>query len=76
MKMKKYIQPLLKIKNCTYHSYLCAGGSRWSSHGNDGSDEHGNGDWQNEGYPGDPIGVGDDDEGLGSMSKRHGLWDY
>lgn len=74
--MKVYIKPLLKIKECRYNSYLCEfSGGRGSSHGNDGSDPNGNGKWQNEGYEGDPIGVPDDGEGLGSMGKR-GFWDY
>lgn len=72
--MKKYIKPTLKVKDCHYKYYLCAGSGRGSSHGNDGSDPNGNSDWYNEGYPGDPVQIPDDNEGLGSMSKR-GFWD-
>ena len=72
--MKKYIKPALKVSTFNFHHQLCAASGRWESHGNDGSDSNGNGDWLNEGYPGDPIGIGDDDEGLGTMSK-HGIWD-
>lgn len=77
--MKIYIKPTLKVKDCHYKYFLCAGsGERGAAHGNNGSDPFGNGDWYNEGY-GDGTsdghyGTGDDSEGLGSMSKR-GFWD-
>ena len=77
--MKIYIKPVVKLKDCHYKYYLCAGSGRGSSHGNTGDDPNGNPNWYNEGYQQNPIEnpvpVPDDNEGLGSMGKR-GFWDY
>ena len=79
--MKKYMKPEIAFTLLMEDLSICAGSptvDHSASHGNDGTDEHGNGDWYNQGQESPAPGtytVEDDTEGNNdSFSKSQSIW--
>jgi len=76
--MKKYIKPEIVFTLLMEDLSICAGSptiEHNATHGNDGTDEHGNGDWYSQGqnpkYPVEDDLIGDKD----AFSKGSSIWD-